>query len=462
MQAILSTFGAGVSTTCLRQESHLEELKKQLTGKRIVVISFGVNGFGDFLCAQKICLYLHETLGVDLKHLALASNANESQKKIFAVRDLTLLDETVASITQWNPQLQIFAPVADDYLVTPRLSVGNKIATIAVAEYGFDLPTYSVLHKNLSAHAFGFKASQLGYIPSPKLRTWAATKTDLSPEVRLKPLLELPPGIRTAILGSEDSLSSFVNRSKLYFAYAKNNSEIYSFVTAVARMNTKLKDKRNLTFFVLGSALMSPGFIKANLKGNTCYHFDTCFRMLKEDGFSSIKLVDPTSRSAAIPYILSSEHQKTITLVGYPLEAAFVHNLIMASEEETLVTGDQSFSECLSAEKFPIYEVFIHKLKLYQDFMALFPAEIALVLEIHGPIKTVSKAFLGIDIDKLSYLLVFQKQNPQFAQTLKSSLAHIAAAYDFSEQFSYVLLKALKSVSSEESLEALPKESMLI
>lgn len=428
-----------------------QELKQVLSGKKIVVIGFGINGFGDFLCAQKICLYLHETLGVDLDCLALASNAHEQQKKVFAIQNLTLLDETAASIQKWNPHLQIFAPVVDDDIVTPRLAMDNTVATVAIAEYGFDLPTYSFPHKNLSAHAFGFRSWQLGYIPTPKLRVWAAKKASSSPEERLKQLLDLPLPIQTAILGKQealDSISTFATSNKLYFAYAKNNTEIYSFITAVARMNTTLQDKRNLTFFTLGSGLMSPTFIKSNLQGQASYHFENCFRMLKENGFSTINFVTPECPEASALYTLSPKHQKTITLICSPLTTHFVHHLMMASEEETLVTGDQSFSECLSAEKFPVYELFVHKRKLYEGFMALFPAEIASALQVQGPKKIASTSFQSLDIDKLTRLFILQQQDLQFAQSLKSSLFHIASAYDFSEKFDSILVSALKRSST--------------
>lgn len=432
-----------------------KSLKSALEGRKIIVIGYGVNGFGDFLCAQKICRYLHDTLGVDLKEIALASNADKTQISIFALDGLTLIDATVESISRWKPHIQIFAPVVDDYVVTPRMDKDNKIPTITIAEYGFEKGLYSSPHKNLSAYAFGFKASEIGYIPTPSLRKWATYQEDLSPMDRLRPLFALPETLQKAMFQStlsEDVMTRFAETHKLYFAYAKNNSEIYSFISAVGKMNAALNDKKHLTFFILGSALMSPAFIRKELPKTAAYPFEACFTTLQKCGFSSINFVDATVPEANRTLNLGSNGKKTITLLLSPLASHFVENLIMASEEETLVTGDQSFSECLSAEKFPVYEIFPHKVKLYQDFMALFPDELSSRLKIHGSKNAHSTSALNLDPSKLAELFIFRRKNTHFAKALKASIRQIARTYDFSEKFDNILIQAIRGISAEDSL----------
>jgi len=503
------------------QKSKVEEsperakLKESLIGKKVVVITRGMNGFGDYLCAKKICLYLHTVLDVPLQNIALSSPADERIRKILGL-NCVMLKGDFDSLRTWDPDVRIATPVTDQFVVGPLIELNDVTPTLAIAEYGFkNNSILDPLSKYLKTLAFGFDDSSLGYIPTPALREFAKKKRMMTQLEKLQHLSSVPPEVSACILGqpySQQALEAFAKGSKLYFGYAHHSSEVYSFIQGIAHMSFQLRDSSSLCFYIMGDSFEPPSALQLTALFNSPVqpfmeasghaNFREIQAFLEECGIGGIDVhcitdgrveshsfrnpslnletaiqgdkvmqdfesgsfamgVDHSQKVKATPIAndygskdcvnlspsIAVSRLNRIKVIYGTIPSASPPYLDMASEEETLKTGDQSFSEGVSAEKCVVAEVFNHKKELDRQYLAAFPEELRTECDFYteipqGPVgKSLGKK---IDPRKLSKFFLKRKRDKNFELLHQQTMARIARDFDFASRFDRELLRVME------------------
>lgn len=429
------------------------ELKKRLHNKKVVVITLGVNGLGDYICARKICSYFHEKLGVPMNNIALSSDADEKTKAIMQGNGLNFIGDGFHDIQSWNADVQVFTPALVsknlENIVRPRMVFNNTTPTLAIAEYGFKRPDH-LEHQceHLHAYSFGFSEDSLGYIPDAELRQWAKEKDSKTPVQRLQHLSNAPVVLQQAILGqpySQTAIEKFAKGSKLYFGYAHQSSEVYSFISAVASMSHAIKDNSDLCFYMMGDETLPPSIMKAMGSAK----FKKFEEGLIKAGIGKIEFVKisnsaKSKKSVNETLTINAASGRTLKFITGSIPFQHVNAMHMAAEDESLFTGDQFLSEGTSAEKLPlVYEQYPHKEKSYDQLLGALPAELIPLTAFYAPATSFDLAH-ELDSGKLAKFFILRRTNQKVGETVKKAMTHLAGTCDFSPRFDRALLKVLK------------------
>lgn len=434
-------------------------LSERLQNKRIVVMTRGLGGMGDYMCARKICLYLHENLGLKLENIALGTRCDESLKKTLSAEGINVIDDKYESRQKWGADIQIFAPVADQWYVSDKLALGD-VPSLAIAEYGFNKPDFIEKdYKNAHAYALGLNDTSMGILLHDELLSWSSKPKQVME--RLQKLEAVPEKLQKAILSqdySEKAIKTFAENSKLYFSYAHHESQILSFTQAVANMNHALKDKSNLCFYFMGNDLNKPEYWRN--KDEICEY-------LKGQGIGSIEYV-------SIDYPKTNETitlgaGKTLKIVVGDLPPNHVKDMHMASEYETLATGDQSFSESISAGKLPAYETYTHKKELRDQFYEALPPIIKSSMEFYSDTRVYSfedsKLELKLSANKLAQFYINRRTDKRIERAAQEAIESIKTNYNFGKRFENALTKLLDSTKGVKKIQSikisLPEESRI-
>jgi hypothetical protein len=95
-------------------------------------------------------------------------------------------------------------------------------------------------------------------------------------------------------------------------------------------------------------------------------HFRSFLSLLEKAGIGELEIKDVSGNSLATFKLSDASTKKMCVVVGaVPYDD--ISLLWMASEKESLATGDQSLSEAVSANKCFAYEVLVHKKRLSED-----------------------------------------------------------------------------------------------
>lgn len=422
------------------------EIRRLLQGKKVMVLAGNPSGgLGDAMTARKICLYISEHFGVATANLTLASAAYGDDPG--ATYDLLISDKMklksneFSTVESLDPDVQIFFP--DEYTARPYIALDNTVPTLCLGECGHP-PPKALESNTVHVAALGLSDDSMGYVPDPQLRAWAAQKGSLTPTQKLEKLETIPEVIQRAILGeaySKPAIESFAKSSKLYFGYANDVKEISHFIEGIVKMHHELKTGSEFCFYMMGNTITLP-FIP---EGCSADYRDMLLKKLpnlKGLGIGGIDFV--CAKTGQIDkFECDPASSKRIKVIVGSLDPQHVRAMHMASEEETLTTGDQSFCEALSAEKIPIYEILNHKENFYRQFLA---AAKELAIDLHdGSSK--------IDPDKVKNFLIGLRKDPAKLELVKKVMKRIAAQYEFDKQFDKALHKVLSTTVKKTKLQ---------
>ncbi|MCE5318464.1 MAG: hypothetical protein LLG04_14025 [Parachlamydia sp.] len=283
------------------------------------------------------------------------------------------------------------------------LNVNPPIPTINLGEYGDDSchPTQFAQSHRFVQYTLGLQNVKneyngLGFLFSQKLIDYFQDKNNENPLYRLSAYLpRLSPPLSAAIAG-QNEIRDFNSTHALYFGYA-NSSDSYNyqmlFIAAMILRNENKKDgKQNLVFCLPGRNLFNGATPEERFSPEFV-------RFMKDHGFNQIELNERNSSKnelfAKTTLSLTKDakaNPRKIVIVASPLTNPDFLEVMKASENEVLCTGDQSLSEALSAGKRLFYEKLSHKTNHINRLCDILQKSTQ--IEIRYPLYTSRRSFL--------------------------------------------------------------------
>lgn len=330
--------------------------KEEYREKKYVIISNVNGGLGDISCGCKVADALHQRLGIPKDHLCIATNAPDKAPAFNKRFQFPVIHTDEIKTKCQGFALQIIIP-ASKYPNHPHQYLFNQMPLLVIPEYGFgidNLPVSPLLPQNwIFSAAMGLdeKKNDIGIIIDQELVEWGFSEQAAKAEKRILKLGEASPALKEAILGQGDffkQVASFISTALLYFGYSKDSCfrDYEGFIAGLARLN---KDNDKDLFFVL------PGFYLSNQ-----WKDDAWVKDLAGSNISQIDIFEHNAEKSESRKIedctLKNVSGKRVTI----LTGHFTHHdsraLNMASEKETMRTGNQSAGEGISANKSQIYQ----------------------------------------------------------------------------------------------------------
>jgi hypothetical protein len=193
---------------------------------------------------------------------------------------------------------------------------------------------------------------------------------------------ELSEGLRKEIIG-EQSPAKYSSRTNFYFGYGHFPPTQKHFIRSVAHLE-KNKSSKNVDLLLI---LDEPDRLEQIFD-------DSLKEELALQGFGQIEITGSPSRE---PKIIKLKDSGRILRIMPKKELSHrdFEGCLLMSQPLSLITGDQSLSEGISAGKIFIYELFFHKFHLAESFKSL-AAELKLPL--------VEEYFVKTTVDLISLL----------------------------------------------------------
>jgi hypothetical protein len=318
-----------------------------------------VSGLGDLSCGFKIANYLHTQLGIPKQCIFYATNA-PSAAALFNDYAFAVIDCSIGSKEQLKEMsktiqfdIQIVVPTTDPYKATEFLAI-NKIPTLIFYEYGLD-NTNNHFSNAVLSFSFGLnkQKNQIGILIDQELYQWSTTVQDRFHQ--LQQLKTVHSSIQTAILDVGDfdkQCKYFSEQALLYAIYVSQLKTAEAFIHAIIDFN---QDNDKNIFITVPLLKLEPFIEKfTNVASIT------------------IKTWDPQRPLIEKTIEKNKKLKKTLTLIGGCFTYQDLKTLLMASEKETILTGDQSISEGISANKSFVYETLLHKQLFVDDLNQIY------------------------------------------------------------------------------------------
>lgn len=302
--------------------------------KKVLVISEQLGGLGDVVCGLRCLEHLHSQLKIPHENLYFSTNASPEDVNLLNRKNFKVLTYTECSELAIN--LQIVIPC-------PELKLHPTAPAILISEYG-DLPrTVGTDHPSLQSSALGFdqKENQIGILIDEELATKSFSLLE-------NPVREEIPEKFQAFLKSYER----ENFPKIYLGYSSDPSSAKAFTLAISQLN---QDHEGDLLTVL-ALKMNLSFLDADFKKHLSAYFGTCKFIYEE-------------KEHMVP--LNPLLTKTLILYLGRITQKEMRQLLLVSEKESLTTGDQSVSLCISANKSFVYEETHGKKKFAQSLKSL-------------------------------------------------------------------------------------------
>lgn len=283
----------------------------------IIVDIKPINGFGDLSCGVKIAKILKTPERIVI--LAIPDLWRE-RLNAFAGKEFSIISTQEAKETK-NAALRIFAPIESQDLVLSE-SDASSPNVIGFYEYGYlnpAIPSFAAPY--VSTYSMGLNDREIGILIDPDWE-WQHSISQLAREKRFQ-TLENHTQWGPLLSEMQKTLQLDPTRDLLFLGYASNDEERISFIKKIAAAHQN-EGKRlifMLPHFLHGHTLDIPG---------------------------------------------------NMTLITDPLTPDQFKLMLLLSEPECLITGDQSLSEAISANKEFTYEVRGHKQRLQSALIWLY------------------------------------------------------------------------------------------
>lgn len=338
---------------------YLSEIPSGTKNRRFLVLSLDRGGFGDFVFGLKSLDMIRRkfpqaevALVTDSPQRAALVNANYKHTILQPknIKNQMPLIDIVPSIIEFRPDFLIVAPITN-FNRTPLAKILETTPHLFIREYGF---TERFFPMQGDEYISGAGEKFQGMMIHSDLVKWAASEDFSDPLIRLRNLQQLADfRITRALLQAEYSEESIVNFSQqyeLFLGYSQRPESKREFIISIAKMAYQhAKIKKNLCFFFMGHPNEN---LLALLEGHS--------KELTELQIGRIEFSDPVQGGNKI-IVLDPNKSKILRMVQAQLSSEDVIIMLKASEKETLTTGDQFWSETISANKRWIQEVLYYK-----------------------------------------------------------------------------------------------------
>lgn len=314
-------------------------------------------GLGDLACGAKIAAIL-QRYGIPPAHITLCTQTPPRLELFREIHHCRVLSLEEAKVVH-EVGMHIIAPVVKQERIVQYL--GQRKPVLALLEYGFDPPVSRLLTEDiLFFRAFGLsrRADERGIFLEPDLMEWAASHESLDIHARALKLQTLSPPLREAMLQREQiPLEKLLEQKKLYVGYSCRLETSIAFLQALSELDEQ--DKKDLVFILpCGKSQDLFSLLQAHypLRAYTV----SCF-INGSEGCHETRTFHPNSHPTRHIQIISG---------SFPLHDLKL--ILMASEKETLATGDQSMSEMISADKCAFYECRNHKIPFMASLQGIY------------------------------------------------------------------------------------------
>lgn len=346
------------------------------SNKKIVIAIDPVSGLGDIAAGFRIADTLINSKIISIKQLILVIKADEDEESTKKANEI-FNDKKIRVISS----KKVDEELKDDVFVL-QIHFPNLVSTIysqflkrnvpilQIEEY--DLPPFRYpkeFNNWVVSHSFGLNNKYLGIFIDEELKQWGFSKEAFDPIKRLENLEKLPIKLQKAILGesySTQGMLKFAKTNKLYFGYCSDLDFFKHFILAFTLINKK--EKLNIT-------LVTPLNINSkNLSEENKENIDFLSR-IKRMGFHQIQISnlknDEVDTIILIEQLDESKNKRIFKIITGEIKKCDVQILLMSSEKETVVTGDQSLTNGISNNMNFIYETLPHKNKLAEQINGL-------------------------------------------------------------------------------------------
>ena len=325
--------------------------------KYCVIYGHILDGLGDISTACKIAKWTTKQLNIPAEKVIIATNDHQ-KAEIINQKKFKILHYHEAE-NLFPLFLQIVVPTSASCV---KYLLSKGIPTLCLIEYGFSSEAKYYQNYNwIACHALGInkKKGELGICINEGLKKWGFSPNSLNSSERLGYLYKVTPSLLSCIIG-QLSAANFDALNRLYLGYVKSPMAALSFIKAILNLNQT--DDKNLVMV---------------LPGNTEHFFNTTLIDLKTSSylkdFQRFEVVyynhlDKTS--TMLESITLNPIGKTLRIIKGNFYHADLKKILIASEKEMVVTGDQSLSEAISANKSWFYETRDHKRSFAVDLQS--------------------------------------------------------------------------------------------
>lgn len=356
-----------------------EKVRQDLGNRKILVSTAREAGYGNLICMLKIASMLHERLGIPTENILLSYDRSSDV-------DFESLN------TKYHFQTTGERAVKERGDLACRLIVPFSGAqfyplscpTLCIPQYGHEthpecMPRQgrsqleTVISGSVDWLSMGLSAEKnKGILISDELRAWGFSPESKNSQKRIEQLANVSPQIKRRIFDKETiqtaDLVAFDQRNRLYYGYASQCNVFGDFIEAVGEVDKMKNSEKNIVIV----SPISPWTAKEMIEFNK---FQGTLAKLRESGIGRIEIkAFEQNGSEEILYskTLNENSGKTMTIVVGSIPFEDTTSLWKASEKETVVTGDQSLSEAISANKTFAYETLTHKWMLADEINADF------------------------------------------------------------------------------------------
>lgn len=285
-----------------------------------------------------------------------------------------------------------------------QMGLPDKYPFLRIPEYGC---TYKQEKFYEKSKVTGLCTHEFGIFIDPKI----ISAIESFKEKKQNPLLHInnliDKSLQKQILQNASDIESYSQRSNLYFGYAHSTTSHVHFIKAVANLE-KGNDKNVDLILILDNPLELDLLITPEVKSE-----------LRKAGFGKIKIA-PTEQTSFSTLKISLKSSKVLRIIPKnSLVHKDVETCLIMSRPLSLVTGDQSISEAISAGKIFIYELWSHKIQFEKSLKELAKHLNLPLVELYLETSVISDRDFSSSPQFLSYGRYFHK-NPQDYEDLTS------------------------------------------
>lgn len=396
-------------------------------GKKIIINAHKMAGMGDLVLARN-CATALEVDGFDC---IFVSNAVDDMKKMASAYTAKIYsNEAVVPVGYRKPAAFIHVGGdAGSKDVFPRLGIPAETPLLKLLEYGFFKKTQNPSAEENLKKSFGLTKDEMGVFTDPDLGN-RAKKSD---NERLGELLNLKDkGLLKALVGKADPTMEDILRYKdtndLFFGYSHTSAPLNNFLNLVLANEVKGETTKNVIDICMPSRFPTKTPEEKEALNGDIFQFDfaagdlaiikkkyadlqeafdkgdskvknelqpkvtaTKFKIQHREkvlkdrlsflGALGIRQVqihtkadgnrvsDPTAMLGELGYEAGNKVLRIIDFFGLDPEDYKI--MLIASGKLSLATGDQSWSQAISADKTVLYEQFDHKKAFFDTWKNL-------------------------------------------------------------------------------------------